>query len=59
MDAYLKEMFRVCKDTGIIIMISHASPERRLLYFQKILPNIPIDVIKIRKFSFFIFFYEF
>ncbi len=49
-DSLIREMWRVVKTDGHYIVISHGPPERRLPHFNRILPGVPVEVIRISKF---------
>jgi ubiquinone/menaquinone biosynthesis C-methylase UbiE len=49
-DQLLKEMYRILKTGGHYLIISHAPPERRMNYFEKVLPSgIEVQTYAIRK----------
>lgn len=49
LEAYLKEAHRVLKTGGVLLMVSHAGPSRRMDLLQAHLVNMHIEVQEISK----------
>eukprot|EP01031_Cornospumella_fuschlensis_P033786 gene33786-40881_t len=48
-ESYLKECYRVLKTGGVLLVISHGGPSRRMQFLQMHLTNMHIEVQSIRK----------